>query len=141
MPQEEPTMRKATGPRKIYVASSRRVMLVLMSLSTLYQYMYISLFSSALGMLPVFGGAMFMNARMAGAFAHTFLGDRRRYLTRRMRVLFGVLTGITLICTLSLIALYPVLWTAAPVWLTFAAVLFIALRSDAGRRLIGRLRA
>lgn len=131
-------MRKATGPRKIYVASSRRVMLVLMSLSTLYQYMYISLFSSALGMLPVFGGAMFMNARMAGAFAHTFLGDRRRYLTRRMRVLFGVLTGITLICTLALIALYPVLWTAAPVWLTFAAVLFTALRSDAGRRLIGR---
>lgn len=38
--------------RKIYVASSRRVMLVLMSLSNLYQYMYASLFSSALGMLP-----------------------------------------------------------------------------------------
>lgn len=45
-------MRKKKEPKKIYVASSRRVMLVLMSLSTIYQYMYSSLFSSALGMLP-----------------------------------------------------------------------------------------
>ena len=41
-------MRKKSEPKKIYVASSRRVMLVLMSLSTIYQYMYTSLFSSAL---------------------------------------------------------------------------------------------
>lgn len=131
-------MRNKSEPKKIYVASSRRVMLVLMSLSTIYQYMYTSLFSSALGMLPVFGGAMFMSARMAGAFAHTFLGDRRKYLTRRMRAVFCVLTAITLLCSLALIALYPVLWTSTPVWLTFAAVLSIALRSGAGRRLIGR---
>ena len=131
-------MRKKKEPKKIYVASSRRVMLVLMSLSTIYQYMYSSLFSSALGMLPVFGGAMFMSARMAGAFAHTFLSDRHKYLTRRTRVVFCVLTAITLLCSLALIALYPVLWTATPVWLTFAAVLSIALRSVAGRRLIGR---
>ena len=131
-------MRKKSEPKKIYVASSRRVMLVLMSLSTIYQYMYTSLFSSALGMLPVFGGAMFMSARMAGAFAHTFLGNRRKYLTRRMRAVFCVLTAITLLCSLALIALYPVLWTSTPVWLTFAAVLSIALRSGAGRRLIGR---
>lgn len=45
-------MHKKKEPKKIYVASSRRVMLVLMSLSTIYQYMYSSLFSSALGMLP-----------------------------------------------------------------------------------------
>ena len=32
-------MRKKSEPKKIYVASSRRVMLVLMSLSTIYQYM------------------------------------------------------------------------------------------------------
>lgn len=131
-------MHKKKEPKKIYVASSRRVMLVLMSLSTIYQYMYSSLFSSALGMLPVFGGAMFMSARMAGAFAHTFLSDRHKYLTRRTRVVFCVLTAITLLCSLALIALYPVLWTATPVWLTFAAVLSIALRSVAGRRLIGR---
>ena len=122
-------MHKKKEPKKIYVASSRRVMLVLMSLSTIYQYMYSSLFSSALGMLPVFGGAMFMSARMAGAFAHTFLSDRHKYLTRRTRVVFCVLTAITLLCSLALIALYPVLWTATPVWLTFAAVLSIALRS------------
>ena len=44
-------MHKKKEQKKIYVASSRRVMLVLMSLSTIYQYMYSSLFSSALGML------------------------------------------------------------------------------------------
>lgn len=79
-----------------------------------------------------------MSARMAGAFAHTFLSDRHKYLTRRTRVVFCVLTAVTLLCRLALIALYPVLWTATPVWLTFAAVLSIALRSVAGRRLIGR---
>lgn len=40
-------MRKKKEPKKIYVASSRRVMLVLMSLSTIYQYMYSSLFFPA----------------------------------------------------------------------------------------------
>ena len=55
-----------------------------------------------------------------------------------MRAVFCVLTAITLLCSLALIALYPVLWTSTPVWLTFTAVLSIALRSGAGRRLIGR---
>ena len=59
-------MHRKRAEKKKFMASSRRVMLVLMSLSTIYQYMYSSLFSSALGMLPVFGGAMFMSARMAG---------------------------------------------------------------------------
>ena len=42
------------------VPASRRMMLVLMSLNSLYQYMYCSLLSSALGMLPVLGGVLFM---------------------------------------------------------------------------------
>lgn len=124
--------------RKIYVPSSRRVMLVLMSLSNLYQYMYASLFSSALGMLPVLGGAMYMSFSVAGAMAHTLLGDGRKYLTRRMRVAFALITAVMLLCTALLIALYPVLWTAYPVWLTFAMALSVNLRATLGRRLIGR---
>lgn len=124
--------------RKIYVASSRRVMLVLMSLSNLYQYMYASLFSSALGMLPVLGGAMYMSFGVAGAMAHTLLGDGRKYLTRRMRVAFALITAVMLLCSALLIALYPVLWTAYPVWLTFAMALSVNLRATLGRRLIGR---
>ena len=131
-------MRSRNDSRRVYVASSRRVMLVQMSLNALYQYMYASLFSSALGLLPVFGGAMFMSARTAGAFGHTFLGGRARYLTKRTRAVFGVLTAVMLLAAVALIALYPVLWTSYPVWLTFAVVLAVVLRSGISRRLLGR---
>ncbi len=124
--------------RKIYVASSRRVMLVLMSLSNLYQYMYASLFSSALGMLPVLGGAMYMSFSVAGAMAHTLFGSGRKYLTPRMRVAFALITAVMLLCSALLITLYPVLWTAYPVWLTFGMALCVSLRATLGRRLTGR---
>ncbi len=123
---------------RLYVASSRRVMLVLMSVSTLYQYLYATLLSSALGLLPVFGGAMFMSASVAGMLGRVLFGQGRRYLTRAMRAAFAVLGSVMLLCALLLLTLYPVMWTAAPVWLTFAAVLVISLRSDACRRLTGR---
>ncbi|MCI5957679.1 MAG: hypothetical protein MRZ54_11925, partial [Clostridiales bacterium] len=124
--------------RRIYVASSRRVMLVLMSLSNLYQYMYASLFSSALGMLPVLGGAMYMSFSVAGAMAHTLFGSGRKYLTSRMRVAFALITAVMLLCSALLIILYPVLWTAYPVWLTFGMALCVSLRATLGRRLTGR---
>lgn len=129
-------VKQTTGD--IYVASSRRLMLVLMSLSTLYQYMYATMLSSALGLLPVFGGAMFMSARVALTMSDTVLGSGRKYLTHRMRMAFLSLSVLMLLCTFALLSLYPVLWTAKSVWITFAVVLVITIRPVLGRRLMAR---
>ena len=131
-------MQQPRDSQEMSVASSRRVMLVLMSLNTLYEYMYCTMLSSALGMLPVFGGAMFMSARVAMTMTHSVFGDGRKYLTRRMRIAFTVITAVMLLCTLTLIALYPVLLSAAPVWIVFAVVLSVSVRAISGRRLTGR---
>lgn len=128
-------MQQPRDSQEMSVASSRRVMLVLMSLNTLYEYMYCTMLSSALGMLPVFGGAMFMSARVAMTMTHSVFGDGRKYLTRRMRIAFTVITAVMLLCTLTLIALYPVLLSAAPVWIVFAVVLSVSVRAISGRRL------
>lgn len=120
------------------VTASRRVMLVLMSLSTLYQYMYCSMLSSALGMLPVLGGAMFMTVRVTATFCHSVLGDGRKYTTRRMRVVFTVLCSLMLICALVLQLLYPGLWAEKAVWILFAVVALLSLRIALARRLVAR---
>lgn len=124
--------------KPIYVASSRRVMLVMMSLSTLYEYMYATMLSSALGLMPVFGAAMFMSARVVMTLSRTVFGEEKKYLTRRMRAAFTVLTVLMLLCALTLVMLTPVLWRTVGMWLTFAVVLIISVRSQLGRRFTGR---
>lgn len=81
---------------------------------------------------------MFMSARVAMTMTHSVFGDGRKYLTRRMRIAFTVITAVMLLCTLTLIALYPVLLSAAPVWIVFAVVLSVSVRAISGRRLTGR---
>ena len=120
------------------VPASRRMMLVLMSLNSLYQYMYCSLLSSALGMLPVLGGALFMTARVAMTYAHSVWGDGRKYTTHRMRVAFTILSFLMLLCTVILQLLYPALWAEKSVWILFAVVLLLSLRSITARRLVAR---
>lgn len=131
-------MRIRKKSHDIYVASSRRVMLVLMSLSTLYEYMYTTMLSSALGLIPVFGAAMFMSARVVMTMSRTVFGEGKKYLTRRMRAAFAVLTALMLLCALLLIGLSPVLRRTEGVWLTFAVVLIISVRAQLGRRFTGR---
>ncbi|MCE5343895.1 MAG: hypothetical protein LLF96_10005, partial [Eubacteriales bacterium] len=77
-------------------ASSRRVMLVMMSLNTLYNYLYSMSVSSAYGLLPILGGALFMSGAVASTYAQTFLGENRKYLPRRMRVV-GTLLLLTML--------------------------------------------
>ena len=75
-------------------ASSRRVMLVMMSLPTLYNYLYSMTVSGAYTLSPVFGGALFMSGAAASAYAQTYLGERRKSLTKRMRVLGTLLLAL-----------------------------------------------
>ncbi len=118
-------------------ASSRRVMLVMMSLSTLYNYLYSMSVSSAYGLLPVLGGALFMNGAVASAYAQTFLGKSRKSLPRRMRVAGTLLLALMLLFSLVMFALYPVFIVTPSVWALFAVVLALTMRAILGRRLVG----
>lgn len=131
-------MHSRLNSRDYYVASSRRVVLVLMTLCTLYEYMYATLLSGALGLLPVFGGAMFLSASVAASMARTLLGQERKYLTHRMRIAMTVLNALMLLGALALLTLYPVWWTDKGVWITFAVVLAISVRTAVGKRLTAR---
>lgn len=92
----------------VSVASSRHVMLMLTSVTMLYAFLYCCMLSSALGLLPLLGGAFWMSARVAKLMAHTLLGDGRKYLTRRSRAWFTALTAAALVSCGALVALYPV---------------------------------
>ena len=120
-------------------ASSRRVMLVMMSLSTLYNYLFSMTVSSAYGLLPILGGALFLSGAVATAFAQTFLGENRRYLTRRMRIAGTLLLAVLLLFSLILFSIYPVFSAPPSVWGLFAVVLALTMRAILGRRLVGNV--
>ncbi len=124
MPESKPTL-----------AASRRVMLMLTSLSTLYDYLYTMSVSSAYGLLPIFGGALFMSGRVAGIFGRTFVGENRKYLSRRVRVTGTALLGAMLVLCVLLFSLYPVLLTSRAVWVLVVLTLAQSVRASFGRRL------
>lgn len=127
------------SPKDFSRDSSRRAMLVLMSLTTLYQYMYCMIMSSSLSLTPIFGGALFMSSRVATTLAHTLLGDERKSLPRKMRVIDSVLLGFMLLCLLLLLAVYPMLLNSFSVWILFTIVLLLTMRAELARRLMSRV--
>ena len=120
-------------------ASSRRVMLVMMSLSTLYNYLYSMTVSSTYGLLPILGGALFMSGAVASAYAQTFLGENRKYLNRRMRVTGTLILVLMLLFSLALFSIYPIFSSPPTMWALFTVVLALTMRSIIGRRLVGNV--
>ena len=119
--------------------SSRRVMLVMMSLSTLYNYLYSMTLSSAYGLMPVLGGALFMSGAVASTYAQTFMGENRKYLSRRMRVAGTLILLFILLFSLALFAVYPIFRSSPAVWALFAVVLALTMRAILGQRLVARV--
>ena len=115
--------------------ASRRAMLVLMSLNTLYQYMYCMMLSSALSLAPVFGGALLLSARVAIELARLTLGSGRKGLPHRIRVACMVLLSFMLLCNLLLLAVYPALLQVDTLWILFAVVVLLTFRAEFSRRL------
>ncbi len=120
-------------------ASSRRVMLVMMSLSTLYNYLYSMSVSSAYGLTPILGGALFMSGATASAYTQTFLGENRKYLPRRMRITGTLLLLVLLLFSLGMFSIYPIFATFHSVWPLFTVVLALTMRSILGRRLVAHV--
>ena len=117
-------------------SSSRRIMLVMMSPGILYNYLYSMTVSSAYGLTPTLGGALFMSGAVASTYAQTFLGNNRKYLTRRMRVVGTVLLVFMLLFSLVLFSVYPIFNATPKVWFLFTVVLALTMRAILGRRLV-----
>ncbi len=128
-----------TNAPSLPTASSRRQMLVLMSLSTLYHYMYCMMVSSAFSLTPVLGGALMMSAQVATALAHAVAGDRGQGLPRAMRAAGIAFLGFVLLCNLAFLALYPVPMNPYGLWLLFTVVLLLTMRGELARRLVGKV--
>lgn len=120
-------------------ASSRRVMLVMMSLSTLYNYLYSMTVSSTYGLLPILGGALYMSGAVASTYAQTFLGENRKYLNRRMRVTGTLILVLMLLFSLALFSIYPIFSNPPTIWALFTLVLALTMRSIIGRRLVANV--
>jgi hypothetical protein len=114
-------------------------MLVMMSLSTLYNYLYSMSVSSAYGLLPILGGALFMTGAVASTYAQPFLGSNRKFLSRRMRIAGTVLLSFMLLFSLGLFSIYPIFSAPPSIWALFAVVLALTVRSILGRRLVGQV--
>jgi len=112
-------------------------MLVMMSLPTLYNYLYSMTVSSAYTLSPVFGGALFMSGAAATAYTQTYLGERRKSLTRRTRVLGTVLLACMFLLAVMLWVIYPVFSRVLHFWELSAVTLVLTVRASINRRMIG----
>ena len=124
--------------RDLPMASARRVMLVMTSVSVMYQFMYIAMLSSALSLLPAFGMGLLMSGLISGMLWRLILGDARKYVTAGMKAAGIALSAVMLLCSLALVALYPVMLTSSAVWIVALVVLTWSVRETLARRLIGR---
>jgi len=117
--------------------TSRQGMLVLMSLNTLYHYMYCMMVSSAFSMTPVIGGALFMSGRVSDELMRRTIGERR-LLPGGLRVAGMILQVFMLLCNLMLMAIYPFFFRSFAIWGNFAVVQLIILRNAFAKRLVAR---
>jgi len=117
--------------------TSRQGMLVLMSLNTLYHYMYCMMVSSAFSMTPVIGGALFMSGRVSDELMRRMMGERR-LLPGGLRVAGMILLVFMLLCNLTLLAIYPFFFRSFAIWGNFAVVQLIILRNAFAKRLVVR---
>lgn len=106
------------------------------SLHGLYDYLYCMLVSSILVALPVFGGALFMCGQVASVFLTTYAGQARSLLPKAARRWQTALLVLLLIISLCVVVLYPIAMDSPRMWMVFALVLLMMLRSEACRRLI-----
>jgi len=124
----------------------RQSLLDWMSFATLYAYMYCMMVSHSLLDMPIFGGALFMSGRVAQMYFAIFTGRNRQLLPKRMRWIGPAALGVLMLCNMALLMFYPATIDNAAVWILFAMVLSIFIRSLMGRRLLhfyrqGRLTA
>ncbi len=120
------------------IARTRSAMMTLMSLSTLYAFMYSMLVSKALVSMPIFGGALFMSGQAAAVFFRGYAEESRTYISLRTRWLAPIMLTMLLLSNFFLLMIYPITLENPAVWILFAIVLGITMRGTLCRRVLRR---
>ncbi len=119
-------------PRKPEQTAGRTLSMLSGSLSG---YIYAMLASQTLVEMPIFGGALYMCARLAVVLFTDYVGAPRRRLPLMARRWTTVLLGALLTLNTLLLLLYPIQMDNPLVWLIFAQILAMTIGEGAGRRL------
>lgn len=122
-----------------YPQSERHGMLVLMSLSVLYHYMYCMMVSSMLSVSPVVGGALFLTARVGGMLIQWLWGKKRKYITKGMYIAGMAFLCVMLVVLFLLLAVFPFILSTYAMWILFSIVLLISLRESLAGRITGKM--
>lgn len=109
---------------------------LLMSMSGLYAFIYCMLVSQLLVNMPIFGGALYLCARVAMVFYSTYGAGRRQHLPPRAVHWQRALLVVLLLLNCCVVVLYPVRLDSPMMWMLFALVLVMTLRDAMTERLI-----
>ncbi|MGI6215000.1 MAG: hypothetical protein ACOYIT_03875 [Christensenellales bacterium] len=113
------------------------ISLLMPSLITLYNFIFCILASNALIQRPIFGGALFMVAQVAGlAGKYIFSSSYRKLLNKKERIIVYALTLLCFFASIALILFYPKSSELPGAWVVFAIALATWLRSLFLSRLI-----
>ena len=106
------------------------------ALSDLYAYIFCMLASQLLVNMPIFGGALFMSARVAMAFHSSFQKERSAFLPAKVQGWRRVLLLVLMLLNLCVMVIYPNRLNDPDLWVVFALVLCMCLRDAAVQRLV-----
>jgi len=106
------------------------------ALGDLYAFIYCMLVSQALVEMPIFGGVLFMCARVAAAFYGTFVKERSAFLPPRMQGWRRTMLVLLLLINLCVVVIYPAQLDNPRLWIVFVVVLMMFLRDSAMNRLV-----
>ncbi len=109
---------------------------LIISLSSMYAYIYCLLVSNTLTSLPIFGGALFMCFQVASDFFTTCMGSASRILPAGIRKVRVSVLILLLLMNLFLIVIYPMTYPSEHVWLVMAVVLAMQVRDMLAKRVI-----
>lgn len=108
---------------------------MLMATDGLYAYIYCLLSSQALVDMPIFGGALFMCARVALMCCALYAGPASAYLSPKARRGRAVLLAVLLVMNLCLLVVYPISLDSPMLWILFAIIIALVLGDAMAYRL------
>ena len=111
---------------------------ILLSLWNLYTYIYCMLTSQALVEMSIFGGALYMSARVSAVFFQTYTGDARYRLPERERRWRTAILALLLLMSFSVFVIYPSRLDNPSLWMLFALVICLTVRDSFTNRLLQR---
>ena len=108
----------------------------MLSVSSLYSYIYCLLASRALLEMPLLGGALYMCSEIGNVFFSSYAGSHRELLPPKARRWHTVMLVTLMAMSVAVAVIYPFRVTSDLLWILFALVLAMLLRDGMGIRLV-----